>query len=114
MISCSAPPPPESALALEDPPPPPPPLEGGATKVKAPARVLLPPGVVTTTSTAPAARAGVVTVTEVDERVPMVAATPARVTAVVPDRFVPVRVTEVPPLVVPAVGLSEVRVGGSW
>ena len=51
---------------------------------------------------------------EVDERVPMVAATPARVTAVVPDRFVPVRVTEVPPLVLPAVGLSEVRVGGSW
>ena len=43
-----------------------------------------------------------------------VAAVPPKVTALVPDRLVPVSVTDVPPAVVPLVGVSEDKVGGSW
>jgi len=68
---------------------------------------------VTSTSTAPAACAGVVTETVVTERDVTAAATPSKVTAVVLERFVPVRVTDVPPAVVPVVGEAWVSVGGS-
>ncbi len=66
----------------------------------------LPPGVVTATSTAPAACAGVVAVMVVAlTTVTLVAGTPPNVTAVAPVRLVPVMVTLVPPTVVPLVGL---------
>ena len=66
--------------------------------------VALPFGVVTTTSTAPAARAGVVTVTEVDVFPVIVAAVPPNVTEVEPVRFVPLIVTLWPPAAGPLEG----------
>ena len=72
----------------------------------------MPPAVVTTTSTAPAACAGVVTVIDVAEfTVTPVAGVPPKVTDVAPVRFVPVIVTVVPPAVGPALGESPVTVG---
>ena len=71
-----------------------------------------PPGVVNTTSTAPAALAGVTTVTEVAltlvSEVPVV---PPKVTPVVPAKFVPVIVTVAEPEVGPLVGEIAVTVG---
>ena len=61
-----------------------------------------PPAVVSTTSTAPAACAGVTTVTEVELTfVNDVPAVPSNVTPVVFDRLVPVIVTVVEPAVGP-------------
>src|SRR5439155_16059131 len=70
-------------------------------------------GLVTTTSTAPAACAGVVAVmlvllTTFTE----VAATPPKVTLAPDTKFVPVMVALVPPLAVPLFGEIEVMVGG--
>jgi hypothetical protein len=73
---------------------------------------LVPPGVVTVMSTAPADPAGEVAVIEValvtenDD-----AAVPPKWTAVAPVRFVPVIVTVVPPDAGPEVGLIELTVG---
>ena len=73
----------------------------------------MPPGVVTRTSTAPAACAGVVAVIWVAEfTVYDVAAVPPNVTEVAPVRSVPVIVTIVPPAVVPEEGLMVDSVGG--
>ena len=59
---------------------------------------LVPPGVVTRTLAVPTARAGVVAVMVVAlTTMTLVAAVPPMVTAVAPERFVPVIVTLVPP-----------------
>jgi hypothetical protein len=72
----------------------------------------VPAGVVTATSTVPAAWAGVVAVIEVAlTTVTLVAATPPMVTDVAPVKFVPVMVTAVPPTVGPVVGEIDVTLG---
>jgi hypothetical protein len=87
---------------------------GAPIKVNAPLRVPEPPAVVTTTSTVPAAWAGVVAVIEVGPfTVKLVAAVPPKVTAVVPLKLVPVIVTLVPPSVGPLFGETEVTVGAA-
>ena len=73
-----------------------------------------PPTVVNTTFTAPAALAGVTTVTDVALTfVIVVPAVPPNVTAEVPDKFVPVIVTVVEPAVGPDDGNTEVIVGAA-
>jgi hypothetical protein len=85
---------------------------GGAMYVYSVLAGLLPPGVVTTMLTAPAAPAGVVAVMVVAFTTKkVVAATPLKVTLVAPVRFVPVIVTLVPPATAPELGLTEVTVG---
>ena len=79
--------------------------------MKKPAFVTTPVGDVRTTSTVPAACAGVVTTTDVAVLVPSVAAVPPNVTEVVPVIPEPVRVTEVFPTVVPTYTEAEVIVG---
>jgi hypothetical protein len=75
---------------------------------------LVPPGVVTVTSTAPAEPAGEVAVIWVAElTVKVVALVLPSFTAVAPEKFVPVIVTVVPPAVGPLVGESEVTVGAA-
>ncbi len=85
-----------------------------ATNVYEPLKVAVPPGAVSTTSTAPIALAGVVTVTVVElttvTDVPLV---PPKVTPVVPVKFVPVIVIDVPPKYEPDVGDIELVVGGA-
>ena len=74
----------------------------------------VPPGVVTVTSTVPAAPAGEVAVIEVaDTTVTPVASAVPNFTAVAPVRLVPVMVTGVPPLVEPVVGLTALTVGAA-
>ncbi len=74
----------------------------------------VPPGVVTVTFTSPAACAGVVAVMVVALTTVMpVAALPPKVTLVAPVKLVPVMVTDVPPRVVPLLGLTLVTVGGA-
>ena len=74
--------------------------------------VAVPPAVVTATLLAPAVPAGVLAVTEVlDTTTMFVAAMPPTVTLVAPVKLVPVMVIEVPPNVVPEVGLTLVIVG---
>ncbi|BBH18908.1 hypothetical protein Back11_02530 [Paenibacillus baekrokdamisoli] len=74
----------------------------------------VPPVVVTLTSTVPALPAGAVAVICVAEfTVKPVAAVAPNVTAVAPDRFVPVNVTVVPPDVGPDVGEMLVIVGAA-
>ena len=91
-------------------------MVGAATKVywsDAPV-VLLPPTVVTVTSTVPAEPAGAVAVTEVALfTVTLIAALVPKFTEVVPVRFVPVTVTEVPAVSGPDAGLIEVTVGAA-
>ena len=73
---------------------------------------LVPPPVVTRTSIVPAAWAGAVAVIWVLLlTVKPLAAVPPKVTAVAPEKLVPVMVTVVPPLVGPLVGEMEVTVG---
>src|SRR5690606_38361241 len=86
----------------------------GASKENAPARVALPPGVVTATSTAPAAWAGVTAVIWVAlSTVKLAAGVPPNVTAVASVRSVPVSVTLVPPATGPVAGATAVRVGAA-
>src|SRR5690606_4882314 len=85
---------------------------GGTSKAKPSARVSLPPGVVTSTSTKPAAWAGVVAVIWVGlSTVKLVAGVSPMVSAVAPVRSVPMMVTEVPPAVLPVFGVTEVSPG---
>ena len=73
----------------------------------------LPTGPVTTTSTSPAAWAGAVTASLVDDwTVSAVPATPPKVTEVAPVKPVPVTVTRVPPGAEPPPGVRAVTVGG--
>ena len=72
---------------------------------------LVPAGVVTVTSTLPAAPAGATAVIEVAElTVNNVAAVAPNLTAVAPLKLVPVMVTRVPPAVEPLAGLRPVTV----
>ena len=73
----------------------------------------MPPGVVTVTSVVPTAPDGDVTVMEVPAPLtttPVPGLAP-KSTAVAPARFVPVTVTELPPVVVPVRGANPVTVG---
>jgi hypothetical protein len=74
--------------------------------------VLVPEEVVTVTSTAPADPAGLMAVIDVGETtLKEEAGAVPNVTAVAPDRFVPVTVIGVPPVVGPLAGLMDVTVG---
>ena len=74
---------------------------------------LVPPGVVTSTLAVPAVPAGVMQVTEVAVlALNAVHALPAMVTPVALFRLVPVMVMDVPPVVVPVLGATELTVGG--
>ena len=89
---------------------------GAATKVNWSAAdvALVPPTVVTLTSTVPALPTGVVAVIWVAElTVNPLAAVAPKVTAVAPVKFVPVIVTVVPPAVGPAVAVMLVTVGSA-
>ena len=83
----------------------------GVTKVNPFVSVVLPPGVVMTTSTVPEPCAGVVTVADVDVLVVTVPAVPPKVTALAPVRLVPESVTVVLPSVVPEFGDAPESVG---
>ncbi len=86
---------------------------GAARKVKVPGPES-PFGPVTTTSVAPGACAGVVTVMVVSSTtVKAVPGVPPKVTPVVPVNPLPVIVTGVPPVAGPLVGVSEPRTGGT-
>ena len=75
---------------------------------------LVPPAVVTVTSTVPAPSAGEVAVIDVALlTVKPAAAVPPKLTAVAPVKPVPVIVTDVPPAVVPLFGLTLVTVGAA-
>src|SRR6202795_4273547 len=88
---------------------------GGATKVKVSAELvgLVPEGVTTVTLTGPADSAGEFTVREVPApfTTTPVPGTDPKLTAVSPVKLLPVTVTEVPPAVVPVVGLTPVTTG---
>jgi hypothetical protein len=71
----------------------------------------MPAGVVTVTPTAPKAPAGEIAVICVALLMAKAALTDPKLTAVVPLKFVPVIVTEVPPVVAPKVGLISLMVG---
>ena len=89
-------------------------IVGASTYVNAPVLVTVPPTVVTTTSAAPAAPAGVTAVMEVAlTTTTPVAATPPTVTLLAPVKLVPVMVIAVPPAVGPEVGLTLAIVGAS-
>jgi hypothetical protein len=86
---------------------------GATTSVKssAPEVALVPPGVTTLTSTVPV-RAGLVAVIWVElSIVKLVAAVRPKLTALAPPKFVPVMVTDVPPLVGPALGATALTAG---
>lgn len=86
---------------------------GGCTSyVNAADAVPVPLGVVTVTSTGPAACAGVVAVIVVrSTTTTLVARTPPNLTSVAPTRFVPVMTTLVPPVVGPLFGDTDVTAG---
>ena len=73
--------------------------------------VLVPPAVVTVTSTVPVEPAGAVAVMLFAVLAVIVADVLPNLTAVAPARLVPVIVTVVPPAVGPAVGVTCVTVG---
>ena len=80
--------------------------------MKPPTLVSVPPGVVIATALAPAVPDGVTAVTEVlDTTVTLVAGLPPTVTLLASVKLVPVMVMEVPPRVVPLVGLTVLMVG---
>jgi hypothetical protein len=85
---------------------------GVKVKVSAGPVALVPLGVVTVTSTGPTDSAGEVAVIEVSEFSMNNADVPPKSTAVAPVNPLPVIVTEVPPVAGPALGLTEVTVGG--
>ena len=89
---------------------------GGPMKVKTSARLvaLVPPTVVTVTSTAPAACAGEVAVIWFALfTVNVVAAVAPKLTALAPVKFVPAITTLVPPLEGPELGVTLVTVGAA-
>jgi hypothetical protein len=87
---------------------------GGATEVNwsAVAVALVPFGVVTVTSWAPAPSAGATAVIRVDDdELKLMAGTVPKSTLVAPLKLVPLMVTEVPPAVEPEFGDRDVTVG---
>ena len=86
----------------------------GVTYINALGKVAVPPAVVTATSFAPAAPAGVTAVMDVSlTTTTLVAATPPTVTLDPPIKFVPVIVIAVPPVMSPTFGLTEEIVGAA-
>ena len=86
----------------------------GVTYINALGKVAVPPAVVTTTSFAPAAPAGVTAVIDVSlTTTTLVAATPPTVTLDPPIKFVPVIVIAVPPVMSPTFGLTDEIVGAA-
>jgi hypothetical protein len=84
----------------------------GGTKLNRELPTAVPPGVVTRTSTAPAACGGVTAVIEVRlVTVKLAAAVPPNVTAITPVKFLPAMMTLVPPAVGPLFGETEATVG---
>ena len=80
--------------------------------VNAASMVAEPLGVVTTTSLSPAVPAGAVAKIDVAETTTkLVAGTPPTVTLVAPVRFVPAKVSAVPPVIGPLPGATDVSVG---
>src|SRR5262250_492612 len=71
----------------------------------------MPSGVITCTSTVPTAPLGVTMLSEVEEFSVKAAGAPPTSTTSVPARFVPVIVTEVPPVLGPLLALRLVMVG---
>ena len=89
-------------------------MVGASTYVNAPVLVTVPPTVVTTTSVAPAAPAGVTAVMEVAlTTITLVAATPPTVTLLAPVKLVPVMVIAVPAVNGPDDGLTLAIVGAA-
>src|SRR5262245_53851103 len=74
---------------------------------------ICPSGLVTTTSTTPAACASVVAVIDVAVMVPIVAATPPIVTVAPAANALPPIVTSVPPAIVPKAGVMDTGAGGA-
>ena len=72
----------------------------------------VPPAVVTLTSTVPLPEGDVAVIWVAELTVKPVAAVAPKVTAVAPEKLVPVMITLVPPVVGPDVGEIEVTVGG--
>lgn len=90
-------------------------VSGGSAYVKALLREYEPSGVETNTDVVPGEPGGVIAVTVVGlTTVMFVAATPPNETVVAPVRFVPVKVTRVPPVVGPEAGDTAVIVGVGW
>ena len=82
--------------------------------MNAPVAVAVPPAVVTATSFAPAAPAGVTAVIDVSlTTTTLVAGLPPTVTLLAPVKFVPVMVIAVPPAIDPDDGLTLVIVGAA-
>src|SRR5579864_974298 len=75
---------------------------------------LVPPGVVTVTSTVPGGAEGEVATSWVAESLTMVPAVVAKLTALAPARLVPAIVTVVPPAIGPEPGLTEATTGAAW
>jgi hypothetical protein len=71
------------------------------------------PAAVTVTSTVPVPGGAVAVIWELELTVKPAAATPPKVTAVVPERPAPLIVTDVPPAVGPAVGLISETLGST-
>jgi hypothetical protein len=83
--------------------------------VKVTTSVLVPPGVVTSTLTAPAEWAAVVQLMEVLVTLVTAHEEPPRETVVSPTaKFVPLIVTDVPPAAGPLLGLMPVTVGTAY
>ena len=74
---------------------------------------LVPPALVTVTSTVPASWAGDVAMTEVSETMEKVAVAAPNLTAVAPVKPVPVMATVAPPAGRPAAGLTALTVGAA-
>ena len=77
---------------------------------------LVPAGVVTVTSTVPAASAGAMAVIDVGEeklKLVLVMAMGPKLTTLAPVKLVPVMVTDAPPVVGPVAGLTRVTVGAA-
>src|SRR5437016_1050771 len=86
---------------------------GGGMYVKRSAELvaLVPPGVVTITSTVPVPAGATAVIDVVEMTVKLVAGAEPKLTAVAPLKFVPVTLTDVPPTAGPIVGLSFVTFG---
>jgi hypothetical protein len=86
---------------------------GTAQYLNPPDRVAVPPGVVTTTSCAPAVPAGVRPVIRVAVITRPVTGWPPTVTELAPRKFVPLIVRDVFPATGPAAGVTDVIVGAA-
>jgi hypothetical protein len=87
-------------------------MVGTGTNVKLLDEVAVPPAVVTEIVTAPADSAGETAVIEVADVIEYdAAAVEPKLTAVVPEKLVPVMTTAIPPVVGPLVGVKLVMVG---